>query len=258
MELPVNKGEAFDGDPAGGTGEGGGIASADGTDSGDGGTAGAGREQPSLRQAGLPESSPEGLSSSGIAPEATGSSAGPANLAGVPSAEPVSPGVSGVIGPGASAFGSPGVVPGGASAGGGGQIGFGLPGPLPGGLGSGVPPGGVVAGGRGARGVGLEGPHTGVGTGGIRSGGIGPIGPGGVIGGGARTPTSAGMPGNRGSVAPQNGVIGRSQPGRPFMPFGGTGAAGNSSHERQREIWLTEDEDLWSDDDNGSPPVLGG
>ena len=51
------------------------------------------------------------------------------------------------------------------------------------------------------------------------------------------------------------GVIGRDGVGGQ-MPTTGGGGAG-SEQDRERETWLTEDEDVWNDEGDVAPPVIG-
>ncbi|WP_119726947.1 WXG100 family type VII secretion target [Thermomonospora amylolytica] len=113
---------------------------------------------------------------------------------------------------------------------GGGGTGLGgTPGGLPGGGGA----GGGVPGGLGAGGGGLAG-----GPGGL---------PGGVPGGMGR-----GGPGSGGL-----GAAGRGGFGGMGMPMGAGGHGGGKGEERERTTWLTEDEDVWTGDQDAGPSVIG-
>ena len=102
-----------------------------------------------------------------------------------------------------------------------------------GGLGGGLP--GGAGGGFGADPGGFGGPGSGAGAG---AGGFGP-------GGGAM------------------GAAGRGAGMRGGMPMGGMpmgmapGQGGKGGEERERETWLSEDEDVWGGDDDTAPPVIG-
>ncbi|GAA0567927.1 hypothetical protein [Actinomadura livida] len=106
---------------------------------------------------------------------------------------------------------------------GGGGGGGGLPGGMPGGGGGfGADPGGF-GGGAGAG-----------------SGGVGP----GGVGGGGMGAAGRGAAGMRGGM-PMGGM--------PMAP----GQGGKGGEERERETWLSEDEDVWGGDDDTAPPVIG-
>ncbi|WP_051712933.1 hypothetical protein [Spirillospora albida] len=107
---------------------------------------------------------------------------------------------------------------------------------FPGGGGGGLP-GGGAGGGFGADPGGFGGAGAGAG-GGIGAGGPG-AGPG--LGGAGRN--AAGMRG------------GMPMGGMPMAPGGGQG--GGQNEERERNTWLTEDEDVWGADDDTAPPVIG-
>ncbi|OLT10834.1 hypothetical protein BJF79_25525 [Actinomadura sp. CNU-125] len=51
------------------------------------------------------------------------------------------------------------------------------------------------------------------------------------------------------------GAAGGRPMGMPMAPGGGQGGQGDQ--ERERETWLTEDEDVWGADDDTAPPVIG-
>jgi hypothetical protein len=58
------------------------------------------------------------------------------------------------------------------------------------------------------------------------------------------------------------GAAGRGAAGmRGGMPMGGMpmapGQGGKGGEERERETWLSEDEDVWGGDDDTAPPVIG-
>jgi uncharacterized protein YukE len=110
------------------------------------------------------------------------------------------------------------------------------------------------------------GPGTGLGSGGGLGGGPGAGGglgggPGAGAGGG---PNAAGLgagmgPGmgaGRGVGAGGAGKGGAGRPGMGGMPMGGHGA-GEGEEERERNTWLTEDEDVWGADGDAAPPVIG-
>jgi hypothetical protein len=161
--------------------------------------------------------------------------------------------------------GTPAGVPGGPGAGtvhdsGPGAVpGAGLPGagvPAAGGTdlagaggGAGVDPFGAggIGGGAGGAAGGLGG-----GPGGL---GGGPGGVGGVLAPG--TPGSLGA-GRGGAGAAPGGSATRGAGGRPGggAPMGG-GGHGKEEEERERTTWLTEDEDIWTDDGDVAPPVIG-
>ncbi|MGP3925589.1 hypothetical protein [Streptomyces sp. 8N616] len=145
--------------------------------------------------------------------------------------------------------------PSGGGAGGGGPL-FGGGGPMAGG-------GGPMAGGRGGGyGGGLGGGRYGGGAGGVggsRYGG-GSVGAGGA-GGGRYGPGGAGA-GGAGGLGPGAGAGAgaRGGYGMSGMPMGGGmagGAGGAGDQERERNTWLTEDEDVWGADADVAPGVLG-
>jgi hypothetical protein len=129
----------------------------------------------------------------------------------------------------------------GAGAGGGSGAGGGVGGG-PGGLGDGF---GGAGGGLGGAGGGLGG--AGGGLGGGLGGGVGGVGLGGGSGSGGLTglPTqlSGGSPGAGGAPGSSGGGEG----GVPFFPpmMGGQGAGGDKPQERERQTWLSEDEEIW-------------
>jgi hypothetical protein len=140
----------------------------------------------------------------------------------------------------------------------------------PGGVGAGVPDAGSTdlagaGGGIGADPFGAGGPGGGLGggAGGLGAGaGGGGLGAGGGVGLGA--PLGSGAPGPLGP-----GGAGKSSGGRsgstkagqgPLLGgagAGGAGGAGDGEEERERTTWLTEDEDVWGDDTDTAPPVIG-
>ncbi|TDC90346.1 hypothetical protein [Actinomadura sp. 7K507] len=130
------------------------------------------------------------------------------------------PGGSGLPGGGGSLSGAPSSDLAGMPGGGGG---------MPGG-GGGMPGGGMPGGGFGADPGGFGGPGAG-------AGGTGP-------GGGAMGAAGRGA-GMRGGM-PMGG-----------MPMGAGGGQGGQGEERDRQTWLSEDEDVWGGDDDTAPPVIG-
>ncbi|MEW2358909.1 hypothetical protein [Spirillospora sp. NPDC029432] len=96
--------------------------------------------------------------------------------------------------------------------------------------------GGGLPGGGGGGGNFPGGSPGGLGSAGMGAGGMGA---GGFRGAGAGAAGRAGMP-------------------MGGMPMGGMGGQGNQGdQERERETWLTEDEDVWGADDDTAPPVIG-
>jgi hypothetical protein len=149
------------------------------------------------------------------------------------------------------------------------RIGPGEPGsPLPsdpGGVGAGVPGvGGTDLAGAGS-GIGAD-PFGAGGPGGGLGGGAGGLGAG-AGGGGSLGAGAPGLPGPGGLGAGKSagqGGAGRSRSGKPGQgPLmggagaGGAGGAGDGEEERERTTWLTEDEDVWGDDTDTAPPVIG-
>jgi hypothetical protein len=114
--------------------------------------------------------------------------------------------------------------------------------------------------------------------------GMGPLSAGGVIGrnsapalGGPRAGSTGSLPGERVSRLPSGGVLGserlsigesgsQTSTGTRYgarevaggMPLGGTGAATGRNSERSREVQLLEEADLWHDDTDVAPRVIGG
>lgn len=131
--------------------------------------------------------------------------------------------------------------------GGGGNSPFGGAGGSPFGAGSGTDLAGMPGGGPGGGGPGLGG------------GGGAPFGadPGGFGGPNAGT-SPAGGPGGLGPGGAGPGAAGAGARGMPMggMPMG-QGAQGGKGEERERNTWLTEDEDVWGADDDTAPPVIG-
>lgn len=134
----------------------------------------------------------------------------------------------------------------------------------PGGVGTGVPGAGGtdlagLGGGIGADPFGAGGPGGGLGGG--AGGGLGAGG--GGLGGG---PPGAGVPGLIGpgglgaQKSPGQGRSGSAKTGQsPLMGGAGAGAggSGDGEEERERTTWLTEDDDVWGDDGDTAPPVIG-
>ncbi len=133
---------------------------------------------------------------------------------------------------------------------------------LPGGPG-GIPGGGIAGGGIPGGGLAGGGP----GAGGLGGGGLGglPIPGGGVLGGGLDGAGDAGLSGGAGGLAAEEaaardaaaaeGMAGRGMTGMPMM--GGAGG-GQGGKERERQTWLTEDEDFWGANEGDlAPPVIG-
>ncbi|NEA25119.1 hypothetical protein G3I70_21925, partial [Actinomadura bangladeshensis] len=60
-------------------------------------------------------------------------------------------------------------------------------------------------------------------------------------------------PGGAGPGAAGAGARGMPMGGMPM----GQGAQGGKGEERERNTWLTEDEDVWGADDDTAPPVIG-
>ncbi|WP_149263103.1 hypothetical protein [Actinomadura sp. K4S16] len=111
---------------------------------------------------------------------------------------------------------------------------------------SGMPGGGPPGGGPGLGGGPGGGPGFGADPGGFGGAGAGTGsagGPGGAFGGGA------GLGGAGRAGAGMRGPMGG-------MPMG-QGAQGGKDEERERNTWLTEDEDVWGADDDTAPPVIG-
>jgi hypothetical protein len=102
----------------------------------------------------------------------------------------------------------------------------------------------------------------GLGGGGLPGGGGGGFGadPGGFGGAGAGTGSAGGPGGAFGGGGPGAGAAGRGA-GAGMRPMGGMpmghGAQGGQDEERERNTWLTEDEDVWGADDDTAPPVIG-
>lgn len=148
---------------------------------------------------------------------------------------PFNPGGSGPFDPGGDGPHLPG---GGGVPGGGGSLSGGPSSDLsgfPGGGGGGMPGGGLPGGGGG--GFGAD-------PGGFGGAGAG-SGPGaGGLGGGMGGAAGRGAAGMRGGM-PMGG-----------MPMGAPGQGGKGE-ERERQTWLSEDEDVWGGDDDTAPPVIG-
>jgi uncharacterized protein YukE len=109
-------------------------------------------------------------------------------------------------------------------------------------------------------GGGLGGGGGGLGTGGGLGGGGGGVGGGpgsglGSAGGLAGGPLGVGGTGTGGGLGSgaKSGAAGR--PGGTPLGAGGGGKEGEK--ERERSTWLTEDEDVWGDDGDVAPPVIG-
>ncbi|MEU8345939.1 hypothetical protein SAMN05443665_102184 [Actinomadura meyerae] len=140
-------------------------------------------------------------------------------------------------------------------------------GPGSGGLGGGSPFGGAggspFGGGSGTDLAGMPGGGPGGGglPGGMPGGGGGGFGadPGGFGGPNAGASPAGGPGGALGSGGPGAGAAGAGA--RGGMPMGGMpmgqGAQGGKNEERERNTWLTEDEDVWGADDDTAPPVIG-
>ncbi|MFB4308695.1 hypothetical protein [Actinomadura sp. GTD37] len=121
----------------------------------------------------------------------------------------------------------------------------------------GTSPFGSGAGGPGTDLAGM--PPGGGGGGGLPSGGGAGFGadPGG-LGGANAAGGPAGGPGGALGSGPGAGAGGAAGRGMPMggMPMG-QGAQGGKGEERERNTWLTEDEDVWGADDDTAPPVIG-
>ncbi|MFF5260112.1 hypothetical protein ACFY4C_14275 [Actinomadura viridis] len=102
--------------------------------------------------------------------------------------------------------------------------------------------GGMPGGGGGGLGGGGGNYPGGGGPGGLGSGAVGTAG----MGGGAFRGAGAGAGAGRMGGMPMGG-----------MPMGGAGQGNQGEQERERETWLTEDEDVWGADDDTAPPVIG-
>ena len=113
-----------------------------------------------------------------------------------------------------------------------------------------TPPGGGGFPGGGGGGLGGD-PLGGAGGGFPGGGGLG-SGPGGLGAGsmGAGGLGTSGF-GNAGAAAEQGGM---GAGGRGMMPMGGHG---QGEKERERSTWLTEDDDIWGDDGDAAPPLIG-
>jgi hypothetical protein len=142
-----------------------------------------------------------------------------------------------------------------------------VPGSLSGGFNSGgltLPPGvggggglsSSVGGGAGAGGLG----------GGLSGGDLPDSAPIGSGAGGMRDVPPSGVPTGpvgSGSVGAPGGIdagMGGMGGGMPFMPMGGMGGGGGGApqgKERERNTWLTEDEDVWGTDPECAPAVIG-
>ncbi|MCL9796328.1 hypothetical protein MXD58_018895, partial [Frankia sp. AgKG'84/4] len=83
----------------------------------------------------------------------------------------------------------------------------------------------------------------------------------GAAGAGGLPGASAALGGPASGMSGMSGMSGSSAgSGMPFMPMGGMGAgqAGQGqSRERQRNTWLTEDEEVWGTDPECAPAVIG-
>ncbi|MFI0350677.1 hypothetical protein [Actinomadura sp. 9N407] len=102
-------------------------------------------------------------------------------------------------------------------------------------------------------------PPGGGGGGGMPSGGGGNL-PGGAGPGGMGTAGGGMGPGAMGGMGAGRGGAGAGRMGgMPMggMPMGGGGAGNQGGQDRERETWLTEDEDVWGADDDTAPPVIG-
>ena len=179
--------------------------------------------------------------------------------------------------PGMPRGGGPGGgIPGGGIPGGGGPgggiPGGGIPGGGPGSL-SGYHPPSVPGGGFGGPGGGIPGGGLagGPGGGGLGGGGLGgglgglPLSGGGALGGGLDG-AGAGVDGAAGSglaaeqaaareAAAADGMAGR---GGMMTPMMGGAGGGQGGKERERQTWLTEDEDFWgAGEGDVAPPVIG-
>ncbi|MBA9003176.1 WXG100 family type VII secretion target [Thermomonospora cellulosilytica] len=118
--------------------------------------------------------------------------------------------------------------------------------------GLGTPGGG--GGGLGGGGGGLPGGPSGLGGG---AGGV-PGGPGGLASGPGGLPGAApGMMGRGGPGAGGLAGAGRGGFGGMGMPMGAGGHGGGKGEERERSTWLTEDEDVWTGDQEAGPSVIG-
>jgi hypothetical protein len=135
----------------------------------------------------------------------------------------------------------------------------------PGGVGTDVPDGGSTD--LAGMGGGIGADPFGAGLGGGLGGGAGGLGAGaGSIGGppGSGAPGMIG-PGGMGGMgaqkSPGQGRSGSAKTGQsPLMGGAGAGAGGGGAgdeEERERTTWLTEDEDVWGDDSDTAPPVIG-
>lgn len=115
-----------------------------------------------------------------------------------------------------------------------------------------------AGGGMGADPFGAGGLGGGPGGLGGGAGGLGSGAPGGV-GGALGVGTPGGMGAGRGGSAGK-GTAGRSgaRKSGPSTPMGGGAGhgGGEGEEERERTTWLTEDEDVWSDDGDVAPPVI--
>ena len=159
-------------------------------------------------------------------------------------------------GGGAGAGGGFGADPGkGFDAGGGVGAGAGAGG---GGLGLGSGPGGLGgAGGLGAGRDGLGGLGGGLGGGpgsGVGLGGGSGAGSGGGLFGGVPSQLTGGSPGANGAPGTSGGAG-----GVPFFPpmMGGQGAGGEKPQERERQTWLSEDEEIWGTSVSVGSGVIG-
>ncbi|WP_255274318.1 hypothetical protein [Actinomadura madurae] len=182
---------------------------------------------------GLPGGGPGGFSGSGSGLP-TSDPAGAFKPGGGPS--PFAPGAGSPFNPGSD--GGPHLPGGGPGAGG---AGFGSPGTDLSSFPGGGPPGGGPGLGGGGGGFGADpGGFGGAGSGGGAAGG-----PGGAFGGGGAGMGAAG----RGAAAGMRGMGG--------MPMAPGAGQGGKDEERERNTWLTEDEDVWGADDDTAPPVIG-
>jgi hypothetical protein len=173
------------------------------------------------------------------------------------------PGMPGSGGPGGGGPG--GGIPGGGIPGGG-IPGGGVPGGGPGSL-SGYHPPSVPGGGFGGPGGGVPGGGLsgGPGGGGLGGGGLGglPLSGGEALGGGLDG-AGAGAGAGSGLAAEQaaareaaaaDGMAGR---GGMMTPMMGGAGGGQGGKERERQTWLTEDEDFWgANEGDAAPPVIG-
>ncbi len=184
------------------------------------------------------------------------------------SAPPGDGGGTGGVGAGAGAGGGTGGFgsdPGSGAGGGGdglGGVGSGAGG---GGFGGGNGAGDGLGGGAGAGGFGGGGTGGGLGGGGLGGGAGGGLG-GGIGGNGSEltaSPFSAsgGAPGLGGAGAPGGSSSGNQAGGVPFYPpmmgGGGAGAGGDKPQERERQTWLSEEEEIWGTNVNVGSGVIG-